>query len=251
MAWIMPEICMQRLVSHGVAELRKNKEEFYDLFAQFLQGELAIDYGPKYLDEIHEWFITTKIPVVQAWNFNVQKIPCYSVHLANETEDESKASIGDIFGTGTETDVGVGVFTVMIDIGVHAAKSGDHVLWLYYILSYILFKHKVMAERLGLLLQTFSASDYNKDQSKMTDNVFTRWVRFKCTTQNNWNMEKYLDIEAINLDEAVQLPRARQIAVSKDVDIRKVDPHYNGGLEYSPASGTPDDVEESDDWGMS
>jgi hypothetical protein len=248
MSWVLPEIVVQKLVSHGVAELRKNKEEFYDLFAQFLQGELAIDYGPKYLDEIHEWFITTKIPVVQGWALNVQKIPCYSVHLANETEDESKAAVGDIFGSGEESDVGVGVFTVMIDIGVHAAKAGDHVLWLYYILSYILFKHKLMAERLGLRLHTFSASDYNKDQSKMTDNVYTRWVRFKCTTQNHWNMEKYLDIDKINVDEAVQLPRASQIAVSKDVDIRKVDPHYNAGIQYSPASSDP---EEPDDWGMS
>jgi hypothetical protein len=248
MAWILPEIVVQKLITHGLAELRKNKEEFYDLFAQYLNAELALEYGPKYLDEIHEWFVTTKLPVVQAWSLNIQRIPCFSVHLANETEDESKASIGDIFGTGKEGDVGIGVFTVMLDIGVHANKAGDHVLWMYYILSYILFKHKVMAERLGLTLHTFSASDYNKDQSKMTDNVWTRWVRFKCTTQNHWQMDKYLNIEEVNTFEAVELPEATQVAVSKDVDIRKVDRTYNAGIKQSPAKGTGNS--DDDGWGM-
>ena len=230
MSWVMPEIVMQRILTIGLEDLRKNKEEFYDLFAQFLQGELAINYGPDYLDKIHEWFVTSKIPVVQAWNFNVQLIPCLSVHLANETEDEGKAALGDVFGIGNRGDIGIGVFTVMIDIGIHAAKAGDHVLWLYYITSYILFKHKMLAERLGLRLHTFSASDYNKDQSKMTDNVWTRWVRFKCTTQNHWRMDKYLDIDHVNMYEAVRLEPAKQIAVSRDVDPHKVDITYNAGI---------------------
>ena len=221
--WILPEIVMQKLLTHGLDKLRANKEEFYDLFGQYLSKDLALDYGPRYLDELWDWFTTTKIPVIQAWNLNVQRIPCLSVHLANETEDESKAGIGDIFGGGKESDIGIGVFTVMIDIGVHATKGGDHVLWMYYITSYILFKYKYLAERLGLTLHTFSASDYNKEQSKMTDNVWTRWVRFRCTTQNHWNMDKYLDIDEINLDEAVELPESRHVAVSRDVDIRKVD----------------------------
>jgi hypothetical protein len=249
MSWIMPEIVVQRVLTHGLQELRKNKEEFYDLFAQFLQDELAVDYGPKYLHEIHEWFLTTKIPVVQAWSLNIQRIPCLSVHLANETEDESKAAVGDIFGSGRDSDIGIGVFTVMVDIGVHANKAGDHVLWLYYITSYILFKHKLMAERLGLRLHTFSASDYNKDQSKMTDNVWTRWVRFKCTTQNHWNADKYLDIDEVNTYPAVELPHAKQVAVSRDVDIRDVQTTFNKGMVPESASVEEPQLPDDDDDG--
>jgi len=242
--YILPEVVMQKILTHGLDKLRGNKEEFYDLFGQYLCKDLALDYGPKYLDDLWDWFVTTKLPVVQAWNLNVQRIPCLSVHLANEVEDESKAAIGDIFGDGEIGEDGIGVFTVMIDIGIHAAKAGDHVLWLYYIASYILFKHKRMAEKLGLTLHTFSASDYNKDNSKMTDNVWTRWIRFKCTTQNHFNMDKYLDIDEINIDEAVQLEESEHIAVSMDVDISKVDRTYNSGLQFE-VMGQPE-VDEED-----
>ena len=133
MSFVMPEIVVQKVLDHGIKQLRANKAEFYDLFCQFRQDELGKDYGDKYLDEVWKWFSATKIPVVKAWQLNVQQIPCVSVHLANETEDEQKAAIGDYAGVfDDEGETGTGVFTAMIDIGIHANKAGDHVLWLYY-----------------------------------------------------------------------------------------------------------------------
>ena len=231
MSFVMPEIVVQKVIDHGIKNLRANKAEFYDLFAQFTQDELNQDYGPKYLDELWKWFSTTKIPVVKAWSFNAQVIPCISVHLANETEDEAKAAIGDYAGNfGGDVETGTGVFTAMVDIGIHANKAGDHVLWLYYIVAYILFKHKLMAHRLGLKLHTFSASDYNKDSNKMTENIWTRWVRFRCTTENFWDAEKFIDIEEINTEPAVGLEPASDIATGLDVDIAAVDTTVNDGL---------------------
>lgn len=200
MSWVMPEIVVQKVLDYGIKELRKNQAEFYDLFSQFTKAELNSDYGQKYLDDIWKWFTTTKIPVVKAWAFNRQNIPSISVHLANETEDESKASLQDIGDEDEYGEIGTGVFTVMVDIGIHANKAGDHVLWLYYIVSYVLFKNKSMADRLGLRLHTFSASDYNKDANKMTENIWTRWVRFKCTTENSWSADRFLDVEEINTE---------------------------------------------------
>jgi hypothetical protein len=76
---------------------------------------------------------------------------------------------------------------VSLDIGIHADKSKDHVLWLYYILNYIFYKEKILGRGLGLQLFTFRASDYNKESKYMADNVWSRWVRFRCT------VESYLD----------------------------------------------------------
>lgn len=234
MSFVMPEIVIQKVLAHGIKELRKNKTEFYDLFCQFKQDELNEDYGPVYLDELWKWFSTTKIPVVKAWSFNAQVIPCISVHLANETEDEAKAAMGDMAGIFDEDgETGTGVFTTMVDIGIHANKAGDHVLWLYYIVAYILFKHKLMAHRLGLKLHTFSASDYNKDSNKMTENIWTRWVRFRCTTQNFWSGARFTDVENINTDPAVGLEPASDIATSLDVDIDEVDTTANEGIKAS------------------
>lgn len=231
MAFVMPEVVVQKVLEYGIKRLRANKAEFYDLFSQFTQDELAQDYGQKYLDEIWKWFSTTKLPVVKAWSFNAQQIPCISVHLANETEDESKAGLFDLAGVfDEEGETGTGVMTAMVDIGIHANKSGDHVLWIYYIVAYILFKHKMMAHRLGLKLHTFSASDYNKDSNKMSENIWTRWVRFRCTTQNFWDAERFQDVEEINTDPAVGLEPAHDIAASLDVDINEVDTTANDGL---------------------
>ena len=244
MSFVMPEIVIQKVLTHGIKQLRSNKAEFYDLFAQFTQDELNDDYGPTYLDELWKWFSTTKIPIVKAWSFNAQIIPCISVHLANETEDESKAGMGDFAGVfDDQGETGTGVFTAMVDIGIHANKAGDHVLWLYYMVAYILFKHKLMAHRLGLKLHKFSASDYNKDNNKMTENIWTRWVRFRCTTENFWAADSFGEVDNINLDPAVGLEPASDIAASDDVDIDNVDTTANEGLK---AGRVGDDTDEDD-----
>jgi len=87
-----------------------------------------------------------------------------------------------------------------------------------------------MAHRLGLKLHTFSASDYNKDNNKATENIWTRWVRFRCTTQNFWDAERFAEIAAINVEPAVGLDPASDVAASLDVNIAEVDTTANDGL---------------------
>lgn len=244
--FVMPEIVLQKVLSYGIKELRGNRDAFDDLFNQFIQDELAQDYGQNYLDQVWSWFSTTKIPVVKAWSFNSQQIPSISVHLANETEDESKSAFSDLgIVVDDQDEIGTGVFTAMVDIGIHANKAGDHVLWLYYIVSYVLFRHKLMAERLGVKLHTYSASDYNKDSNKMTENIWTRWIRFRCTTQNFWNTARGDEalIDSVNLDPAVNLPEASSLSVSDDIDSSAVDTTSNQGLRASRI----DDIEDEED----
>lgn len=231
MGWILPEVVVQKVITHGIKQLRANKDAFVDLFEQYDCDELSAQYGANYIEKMWNWFSTTKIPVIQAWSFNAEKIPCISIQLANETEAEDKAAIGDIAGVfGEEGETSTGVFTVLVDIGIHANKAGDQVLWLYYIVSYILFKHKLMAHRLGLKLHTFQASDYNKDATKMGENVWSRWIRFRCTTQNFLMGDEFMDIEEINVDTTYGNPEASSISVSLDVDEEEVDTTANQGL---------------------
>jgi hypothetical protein len=193
--WIMPQIALQKVIQVGLRDLKDNPSKLDDIFNYMNSDDIAADYGTEYIDKIKTWLATTKVPVIHAWTFNVDRVPCISIHLAAESEDESKASIGDYFGEDEDQTIGTSPFTVQLDIGLHASKTGDQVLWLYYIVSYILFKNKLFAEKLGLRLQTFTASDWDKRPEYMTENVWTRWIRFRCIIQNFWDGEVKEDHE--------------------------------------------------------
>lgn len=184
MAIMLSEVALQRLIQIGFKNLRGNQAAFNDIFAQYNCPEMAASYGQEYIDKIYTWFNNTKIPVLQAWSFDVTKIPGISIHLADESEDESKAGFSDYWGMGQDNDIITGVVSVSLDIGIHADKSKDHVLWLYYILLHILYKEKMVGHKLGLQLYTYRANDYNKESRYMADNVWSRWVRFRCTVQH-------------------------------------------------------------------
>jgi len=196
----MPEIIVQRVLQKGIKDLRNDPDAFNKIFSQFLCDELDFDYGQTQIDKVREWFFETKIPVLQAWSLNPDRIPCFSIHLASESEDENKAAIGDYYGDASDSTISTGVFTVHVDIGIHGDKSGDTVLWLYYIMSYIFFKQKRVAERLGLQLHTWQASDYNKNDQYVAENVWSRWVRFRCTTQNWLEDEAFTETDDLKTE---------------------------------------------------
>ena len=211
MAFVMAEIALQRVIKKGIDNLRENQDAFNDIFLMYTADDLNDDYGQNYVDQIWSWFTGTKLPVVQAWAFNSKKVPSISLHLASESEDESKAAIGDFFGIGegdsVNFDTAVAPFTVNIDIGIHGDRTGDMVLWMYYIVSYILYKEKLVAERLGLQLHTWSASDYNKESQYMGENIWTRWIRFRCTAQNLLEFQQGTEVEEVecnpNYDDGI------------------------------------------------
>lgn len=218
MSWTLPEVIMRRTIDDGLKRLRNNKSAFLDIFADMTKDELNTEYGPAYVEKIWTWFATTKIPAIDSWSFDAQKIPCYSIHLANEQEAEDKLAMDDYGGTfDDESTTGTAAFSVMLDIGVHANKGGDHVLWLYYILSYILFKNKPMLHRLGLRMGTFSASDYSKEAEKMGNNIWTRWVRYRCTTQNDWAADSLTEVG--DLDTGFKVSRIHDVEGEEDLDL--------------------------------
>lgn len=227
MAFVMSEVALQRLVQIGLSNLKNNRSAFDCIFAQFLRNEMKVSYGQAHIDKIYNWFTTTKIPVVQAWSFDPTKVPSFTIHLADESEDESKAAVSDYFGADTDSEILTGVSTVSLDIGIHADKSKDHVLWLYYILNYILYKEKMVGHGLGLQLYTFRASEYNKESKYMGDNVWSRWVRFRCTVQNYLDGDTYIeptiviDVNAANSNDEITDIYDDIVGSDMPIDIRR------------------------------
>ena len=195
--FIMADVALQRIIQLGIVNLRAKPQTFQQLFATYLEDEMAGEYGQDYVDKIWKWFTETKIPVVQSFSLNPERLPCFSIHLASSNEDESKAALGDNLGDLNGVNLGVGVSTVQINIGIHANKNSDAVLWLYYILSYILYKEKPTAVKLGLQLHSFSASDFDKDNRYLGEHVWTRWCRVRCTVENWWPDSENIEIDSI------------------------------------------------------
>jgi len=194
MAHVLAQVALHRVIQEGVQLIKENPDVLDTLF-QYYKGPLIDkDYGQPYIDKIKVWFMNTKIPVVQAWSMNVAQVPQIAIKLASESEDESKAAIGDHFGEDDDSNIGVGVFRVTLDVELHASKNSDEVLWLYYIVNYILFKRKRRAEELGLQISTFSASDFNRDKDRSGENVWIRTIKYTATVENFWYDDPKIDI---------------------------------------------------------
>ena len=200
MAMVLPQVSLHRIIWEGIQILKQYPDVLDDIFLYYTIEPMNRDYGQTYVNNIKKWFVETEMPVVQAWSINPQQAPQIAIKLASEQEDESKAAIGDFFDAGEDGNIGVSPFVVNLDIMMMAQKNGDEALWLYYIVNYILFKRKRQAERLGLQLQTFSATDNMRDASKLTDNIWVRTIRYRCIVQNFWDSEPYINIEDIELD---------------------------------------------------
>lgn len=203
MAWTMPEIAVQRLIQYGIVHLRQNKDAFKDIFGyQIHHPIMSRAYGDAYVERIWTWFNTEKIRTVHSWILSAETVPCFSIHLASDSEDETKAAISDYYGNDDEEceEVSVSWNSITVDIGIHASKTSDQVLWMYYIVSYILFKYKPLAQSMGIELHTYSATDWQKEASKMPDNIWTRWIRLRCTVSNTWSGKPFdgpFDIETL------------------------------------------------------
>jgi len=192
----MPELMIQKIIEIGIWDLQRDPSPLNYIFNTYNLNEFKGIYGQNYIEEIKEWFVKTDIPVIQSWSFNPDRIPCISVHLNAEVEDIDKAGMGDYWGkSADDSDVGVGVFNVSLTLGVHAAKNGNYVLWLYYILHHIFFTYKLFIEKMGLQLHTYTGGDYIHDQKYIANNIWSRWVNFNCVVQNYWTTLSQQDYE--------------------------------------------------------
>lgn len=197
MAHVLPQVALHRVLWQGLQALKANPLILERIFEYYTISPMDRDYGAAYINNIKTWLQNTEIPVIQAWSLNPQIAPQIAIRLASEQEDESKAAMSDFWGTDSFGEVGTSPFVVNLDILIMTSRNSDECLWLYYIVSYILFTSKREAERLGLQLQTFSATDNIREMSKVTDNIWVRTIKFRCIVQNFWRSEEFRQIDGI------------------------------------------------------
>ena len=206
MSYVLAQVALQKVVQAGVKKIKEQPEIIDDIFCEYKHTLMEHSYGVTYIEGIKDWFINTKIPVIQSWSFNPQRVPCVSIKLSNETEKTDLEAIGDYWGPGVLGEHNVNVYQVNLDIGLHVTKQGDQALWLYYIVSYILFTHKRLLEELGLQNHTFNASENTKGRQYEANNIWNRYIRFSAVVQNFAPGKPFIDINDIrtvfNVDDS-------------------------------------------------
>jgi hypothetical protein len=201
MGFVLPEIAAQRLLQYGIDRLREDRVAFDDIFCYMNHPLMVEGYGANYVDKIWKWFNENNIPVVQAWGLTPDRIPCMSVGIQGEAEDESKAAMSDLAFIDEDGEIGGQVNNVTIIIGLHANKSTDAVLWLNYIAKYILFKYKPLARDLGFILQSPSSSSWEKKMMTHPENIYTLNIMLRATVLNTWSADKYQEADSADLME--------------------------------------------------
>lgn len=208
MAQVLAQPALQRVIEMGIKDLKADNSSKLDIvFSYYNTPQMEASYGQAYIDKIKDWFNKVKVPVTQAWSLNPETAPMVSIHLSNEAEDESKSAIGDFYGMGSDDSDysdGVDVFKVTLDIGIHGKRNSDEAAWLYYIVKYVLFKYKREAEDLGLTLATFSATDVNRRRDLNPENIYIRWIKYTCITENFWDYDDKITPDGLELDMDIE-----------------------------------------------
>jgi hypothetical protein len=280
-----PDIEVQSVIQYGIDQIRANINVLDEIFANLKEGHLNALYGDREIQAIKEWFARTSVPVILGFSLDDTRIPSYSVHLAQESEDVQNAFLNDWAGTEDQDihprvivssfvpatyDVSAGMivaadtvdldlvvpghyiadandvkylisdvteqtilvelnpdstlvpdfskvqvesfintatykrgeayFNTQLDVGVHARDNPNMVIWLYSILTYILFRYKSEISTRCMDLTTYSASDFSKDSQYIASNVYSRWIRLSARTRVSWKEDLLPKIDTLTVD---------------------------------------------------
>jgi hypothetical protein len=77
-------------------------------------------------------------------------------------------------------------FDETYDIRMFGSGNQDQVIWLYYIISYILFRNKSYFEEVGIENQSVSSGEIARDLGKQPNQVWSRFIRFRGMVEHSW-----------------------------------------------------------------
>jgi hypothetical protein len=121
-----------------------------------------------------------------------------NIDLGGVVADSSvfiKSGEGEI----TKRKLGQAHFKELIDIGIHGHADQNTVLWMYYMVSWLLFRFKAILENRCIDIATFSASDFDRDSKFLGEHIYSRWIRFSGKTTIQWREPKYPNITSFDL----------------------------------------------------
>ena len=239
MSFTLPDLVIEGAVRKGFNFLRNNagtspttpggSDEVIGLGGQVLNmlfnfdtGNSSIDGGldssvsGKYSAEafrLREFFRNNEVAIVQSFSDVQTHLPCISIQLANDGEDQGLALTDDFGGIDGTFDSNVPArdrlgrdentihANTVINVGIHT-KEQLLTKYLYHIAKYFILSAKVELIRQNFIIATFRGSDFTRDASWQGDHVYTRFLNISGKTEDSW----------VNLDEVVE--------AIEDIDLR-------------------------------
>ena len=182
--------------------------EVLDMLFDFRTGSNSIDGGLdgsvsiKYDQEpfrLREFFRNNEIAIIQSFSDVQTNLPCISIQLASDGEDQGLAltdDFGGIDGFDTTGPIGRDENTIhantVINVGIHT-KEQLLTKYLYHITKYFILSAKEDLIRQNFIIATFRGSDFTRDAAWQGDHVYTRFLNISGKTEDSW----------VNLDEIV------------------------------------------------
>ena len=187
--------------------------EVLDMLFDFREGNDSIDGGldvsvsTKYDQEplrLREFFRENQIAIIQSFSDVQTNLPCISIQLASDGEDQGLALTDDFGGIDGTFDsdvpardrIGRDENTIhantVINVGIHT-KEQLLTKYLYHITKYFILSAKEDLIRQNFIIATFRGSDFTRDAAWQGDHVYTRFLNISGKTEDSW----------VNLDEIV------------------------------------------------
>lgn len=200
MSFIFGDLVIQTILEAGLADMRANPDARLDvLFAQLKENYFNADYGQAELNRYKTYIADNKIDIVHSHRMVAERLPCLYIQNVSSSEDEQKSFINDYSGNVDTLGGGGDVITERLEektvctrdavqVGIHIDDPGGMTAlrWTYAAVIYFLISQKeTMLER-GLQLTTWSASDFNRLNELLPENVYSRYITFNFNTYISW-----------------------------------------------------------------
>ena len=99
MPFRMPELIIESIIRDGMENARRDLTIIDDVFSDLTTSYAQRKYGQKEIDKIKSLITNKEVSIVHAFNLVHANLPCISIQLADDREDEAKAYLGNYVGT--------------------------------------------------------------------------------------------------------------------------------------------------------
>lgn len=98
MPMIIPDLIIESVIRDGFQNARRNEEVIDDVFGNLSRAFAEKKYGDKEINKIKSLVQNNEVSIVHSFNLVDANMPCVSIQLLNDLEDERRAHLGDQIG---------------------------------------------------------------------------------------------------------------------------------------------------------